>query len=84
MRQIVTDSRLMGRDDIRGLIDYLHYRQQFKAYMSARGFKSLESQKAKTLAFQWQNTVFGLKQRNLSFASLYDRWLSNDESLEAV
>jgi hypothetical protein len=84
MRQIVQDGRLQGRDDIRGLVDYLDLRARFRREMAARGFKTLDSKKAKTLAFAWQRTVFGLKNQNLSFAALYDRWLANDDYLEAV
>ena len=83
MRQIVQDKRLQGRDDMRGLIDYLNVRNQFKQYMGRVGYKTLDSKKAQNLRLQWQYVVFGMKQRNLSFSQLYDRWLSNDDMLEA-
>lgn len=83
MRQVIQDPRLQGRDDIRGLIEYLDARDQFKSVMKARGYATLDSKKATWLSEQWASTVFGLKNDNLSFAALYDRWLTADERLEA-
>jgi len=84
MRQIVQDTRLQGRDDIRGLIDYLDARDGFKSYMDSYGYKDLSSKKAAPLQRQWNSFVFGLKDSNLGFAALYDRWLSNDATLKAA
>lgn len=83
MRRIVQDSRLQGRDDIRGLIEYLQLRSQFKAFMNRSGLATLDSEQAAALRASWQRAVFLLKNDNLSFGSLYDRWLTADESLEA-
>ena len=78
MAQLVQDKRLANRDDIRGLMDYLVARLDARAEMSARGFATLDSAKAARFRSQWDAYVFGLKDSNLSFASLYDRWLTTD------
>lgn len=83
MREIVQDRRLQGRDDIRGLVDYLSVRDQYKRAMARKGYATLDSKKAESLSLSWQQTVFAMKQSNLAFADLYDRWLTNDASLEA-
>lgn len=83
MRRVVQDSRLQGRDDIRGLIEYLRLRDQYKGFMNRSGFGTLDSEQAAALRASWQRAVFLLKNDNLSFGSLYDRWLTADESLEA-
>src|SRR5258706_212027 len=82
MAQIVTDERIGNRDDMRGLLDYLTARTELRAQMQRRKFATLDSAKAKPLRQQWDRYVFQLKDSNLSFASLYDRWLTND-NLEA-
>ena len=78
MRAIVQDERLQGRDDIRGLIQYLALRDQFKAFMRANGIATLDSQEALPLKLEWDRVVNVLKNSNLSFAALYDRWLYAD------
>lgn len=98
MAQIVQDKRLQGRDDIQGLIDYLSARQGFQDYMTSVGVKSLNSpitlapntkklskpqQLEVNLTSQWNQYVMALKANNLSFANLYDRWLSADDKLTA-
>lgn len=86
MRQIVQDPRLQGRDDIAGLIDYLDARDQFKSYLTDLGIKQLSAtnKKSAALASQWSSFVFGLKEQNLAFSQLFDRWLTHDDTLTAV
>ena len=83
MMNVVQDPRLQGRDDIRGLIDYLQARQEARAIMQAKGYKTLNSKQATGLRQSWNSYVMTLKDRNLSFAQLYNRWLVGDESLTA-
>ena len=82
-RDVVNDRRLQGRDDIRGLIEYLRLRDEMKSQMNQYGFASLAGEQAFALRERWNDAVFGLKQQNLSFSALYDRWLTGDEFLEA-
>jgi hypothetical protein len=86
MRQIVQDPRLQGRDDMQGLVEYLDARDQLKGYMDDLGVQSLSlnpKSKTKALAAQWNDFLFGLKESNLAFSQLYDRWLTHDDTLAA-
>lgn len=79
MAQLATDERLSGRDDMRGLFEYLQARMQVRAEMQQQGFATLDSQKAAALKTQWDSYVTGLRENNLSFADLHHRWLSSDD-----
>ena len=79
MAQIVSDDRIGQRDDMRGLYDYLSARIQVKAEMQRRGYATLDSKKAATLSKRWTQYVSGLKESNVSFAALYNRWLVGDD-----
>lgn len=82
-RAIVQDEKLMGRDDIQGLADYLVMRDEFKAELRTRdeggGAKTLKAKSNSDLMDLWSQSVFDLKSRNISFASLYDRYLQQDD-----
>jgi hypothetical protein len=81
MWAIVQDPNLQQRDDIRGLIDYLHMREQMQEEMRARGLKTLDSVRARELREQWEQQSFGLQERYPAFAKLWARWLSRDDRL---
>lgn len=83
LRQIVQDPRLQGRDDIRGLIEYLELRDRFIGHMDRTGIGSLAGEEQEGLRASWQRMVFGLRESNPSFSALHDRWLTGDENLEA-
>jgi hypothetical protein len=82
-REIVQDRRLQGRDDIRGLIEYLRLRDRFRAFMDRQGWATLANDDAAMLRAQWQRIVFQLKEDSLAFSALHDRWLTGDETLAA-
>lgn len=79
MTQLVTDDRLGGRDDMQGLYDYLRTRTDVRAEMERRKFATLDTKKAARLNAQWNSYVTGLKESNLAFADLYNRWLVSDD-----
>lgn len=79
MVQLVTDDRIGGRDDMQGLYDYLRARTQVRQEMQQRGFATLTAKKAGSLSVRWDAYVTGLKEQNLAFADLYNRWLTNDD-----
>lgn len=81
MAQIVTDPtiKIGDRDDMRGLRDYLKNRVRVRQEMQARGYATLDSKKSKALASRWDAYVTTLKEQNLSFAALHNRWLTNDD-----
>lgn len=76
--QLVQDDRLQGRDEIRGLIDYLTLRRQYKAYLTGFGFGSMDVNAAASIRNSWLARLHDLKERNLSFQTLYDRYLETD------
>lgn len=79
MANLVVDDRLGQRDDMRGLYDYLRNRMTVRQEMDSRGYKSLTAKKASQLSNRWDSYVTGLKESNVSFAALYNRWLTNDD-----
>jgi hypothetical protein len=79
MAQIVSDPALGNRDDMRGLREYLTARIELRNEMKRRKFATLDSQKASRLRSEWNRYVFQLKDENLAFAQLYDRWLTQDD-----
>ena len=79
LSDLADDPMLQQRDDIRGLSDYLSQRTSMRNEMRRRGFKSLDGKKAASLRGSWDNTVFSLKESNLSFGQLYSRWLKHDD-----
>jgi hypothetical protein len=81
MWAIVQDPNLQNRDDIRGLIDYLHLREQMQNQMRQRGMKTLDSVRARPLREQWERISFDLQERYPGFAKLWARWLSRDDRL---
>lgn len=82
LRKIVSDPDLLQRDDIRGLAQYLAMRNDMKTVMSRYQYKSLSSQKARRLRQQWEDQVFDLVESNVAFKGLWNRWLSNDNTLD--
>lgn len=80
--RIAADDKLRQRDDIRGLTEYLSMRRDMRQVMQRRGLKSLDSEQAASLRKRWDRQVFALVESNPMFASLWNRWLSNDSSLD--
>lgn len=91
MRQILVmhPEWMQGRDDLQGLAKYLAARDEVKRTMTYYGYSALkpadeanhnpsETFKASWLQDQWDNIVFDLKQENVAFGQLYDRYLSRD------
>jgi hypothetical protein len=81
MWEIVKDPDLQKRNDIRGLIDYLHLREDFQRRMRQRGFKTLNSRGARELHRQWLERSFALRERYPDFGRVWSRWLSQDDEL---
>lgn len=84
LREIASDKRLLGRDDIRGLAEYLLMRDEFVGELQYRadtdsGPKSITAEDNIDLYDQWQIGVSSILSRNLSFAPLYYRYLELDE-----
>lgn len=79
MAQIVLDDRIGGRNEMRGLYDYLRTRAEVRVEMQRRKFATLDSKKSRRLGAQWDAYVTGLKEQNLAFADLHHRWLVNDD-----
>jgi hypothetical protein len=77
--QLVQDPRMQGRDEIRGLIEYLQVRQQYKNYLTGYGFASLKPQDAYAIRQSWEKRLHDLKDRFYSFETLYTRYLENDD-----
>lgn len=81
LRELVSDHNLIKRDDWQGVADYLIAWDEFSAELTARdaagGAKTLEAKSNRDLAELWQDTAFTLKERNLSFSALYNRYLFN-------
>lgn len=83
LRQLATDRTLLNREDIQGLADYFILRDDFKNQLTDRaesgGAKTLAAKSNADLAGMWDQAVFGLKDSNLTFSRLYDRYLTNDD-----
>lgn len=83
LRVVAQDPTLMNREDIQGLADYFVMRDEFKGLLQARDDagkpKTLAAKKNADIAAMWQEAVFNLKDSNLAFSSLYDRYLTSDE-----
>ena len=86
---LVQDKRLKDdpmRQDIPALTQYLMMRQQFKSALNARGSSSLSFNEAGSptganadIANSWRAYQFGLVSQNTKFASVFNRYLSNDD-----
>jgi hypothetical protein len=80
--EIASDRRLRNRDDIRGLAEYLILRDQTELELARRaaegGAKTLRAKANADLAQQFNDSVFALKDSNLSFGDLWTRFLSHD------
>jgi hypothetical protein len=83
LRIIAQDKTLLNREDIQGLADYFIMRDDFKVQLAQRhadgGAKTLGAKSNADLADMWQQAVFQMKDRNLMFSRLYDRYLTNDD-----
>lgn len=82
MWAVVQDPDLQKRDDIRGLIDYLHMRQAMQEDMAQQGVRTLDAYRARQLLDDWHTQVFALRERNTEFAPVWTRWLANDDKLQ--
>lgn len=79
MEEIVTDKRLMGRQDIQGLSEYLEARKAMQAELRQREFKTLTAGDNQDLALLWSSLTGAIVERNLAFQDLYYRYLERDE-----
>lgn len=79
---VTEDERLSGREDIRGLADYLEVRDMTLAELirrdAAGGASTLSAVDNQDLNDAFMTTVADLVERNPAFASLYYRRFSND------
>jgi hypothetical protein len=82
MQSIVQQPELQGREDIRGLAEYLAKRRDMREVMKRYGFASLESRQARFLQRKWEEQVFALTESNAAFHDLWTRWLSQDTKLD--
>lgn len=83
LRAVATDPKMLGREDIQGVAEYLKMRDDFKAELAERdefgGAKTLEAKDNEDLAILWREGVASLKDQNLGFAEIYNRYLMNDD-----
>lgn len=77
--QAAQDGRIRGRDDTQGFLEYLSGREAVRQQMDIYGFKTLTNKKAASLHDQWDAYVADLKDRNLAFAAMYNRYLRRDD-----
>ncbi len=78
MRAIVSDRRMAGRDEFEGLSEYLRYRDMVIAELANRPATTLTAAANMDLADTWEAIKAALVEKNLSFGSLYYRYLEND------
>ena len=78
LRVLASDERLAGRDELRGLRDYLRFRDLVVAELDKRETKTLDSVANTDLAQTWDAIVGKLTEGNLSFGDLYFRYLEAD------
>jgi len=82
LRTIASHPDLIKRDDIDGLADYFVMRDEFKAELRWRkesGYSGkLSAEDNIDLRTVWEESVFKLTERNVSFAQVYNRYLAND------
>ena len=81
MRAIVTDERLMGRDDIRLLSEYLRVRDTFTGELAERaangGAYTLRASSNQDMAAAWEEVTMRMAE-NPTFGDLLWRWLEFD------
>lgn len=82
MRSIAQVPELQGREDIRGLAEYLANRSDMQLTMARYGYKTLESKQARFLQRKWEEQVHSLTESNIAFRDLWSRWLSQDDKLD--
>lgn len=82
LRMVAADPTLLHREDIQGLADYFVMRDDFTQQLKDRadkgGAKTLAAKKNADIQGMWEQAVFGLKEQNLTFSRLYDRYLTSD------
>ncbi len=78
LAQAAQDPRLQGRDDVRGLMQYLRLRESTRQMMAHFGAKTLTNKKVAWLDNRWNQNILRLKRTNLAFADLYNRYLERD------
>ncbi len=82
MKQIVRNQQLMGRPDIQGLSEYLNVRDAIMGTLTVRkaqgGSGDLWANSNADLSAVFEAIVGSLKEKNLSFSNLYNRWLDRD------
>lgn len=82
MREIASDRRLAGRDDIAGLRVYLQLRDAMSAELAKRaaagGSKTLTASANQDLAYIWETAWERIVEQNLSFGQLLHRHLERD------
>jgi len=87
--QLVKDEKLSSdpmRQDIPALKEYLQMREQMKSILASRGLTQLSrdasgapSGQAADIGAAWDQMTMSFINSNLSFAQLYNRYLSNDD-----
>lgn len=82
LRSIVQVPELQGRNDIRGLAEYLSLRDEMRGSMKKFRLASLDSQKASSLRRRWEDKVHALTETYPAFHDLWSRWLSQDNKLD--
>jgi hypothetical protein len=70
------------RHDIRGLAQYMVYRNSVKAVLAARdkagGSQDINAEQNRDIKTQFSNAINALTERNTMFESLHERWLVHD------
>lgn len=84
LRVIAADDKLQKRDDIQGLARYLAQRDKMQAVLKQWSVKSLDSPSAAGFRNAWDEIVHNMVESNPAFGSLWNRWLSNDNTLDLV
>jgi hypothetical protein len=82
LRAIAFDPRMKNRPDMTGLRHYLELRSQVAQYLNANyaqgGSRNLQAQENAQIKQAWDAWVGELKDKNLMFADLYNRYLTGD------
>jgi hypothetical protein len=78
LQTIAADPGLAQRPEIQVLGQYLHYRDQVGQILATRKDKTLTAQSNADLVELWDTIVNTLKDRNLAFSDLANRYLDRD------
>ncbi len=78
LERIANDPSMSDRDDMLGLREYLDNRRVFTEELATREFRTLSARANADLAELWEAATSDLVRQNVTFASLYHRWLESD------